>query len=79
MIKVLQIFDSVMEYGSFPEVLKNDKSILKRDLTKVYFDTIITKDCLLKHDVRDKKTFKDLAIYLSSAYSSVFSYLSLSK
>lgn len=76
---VMGLQDTLLEYGAFPEVVKNKDISLKRELAKGYFNSIITRDCIVKHEVRDKKTFTDLAHYLSGTYSSVFSFNSLAK
>ncbi len=76
---VMGFQDALLEYGAFPEIVKNSDISLKRELAKGYFNSIITRDCIVKHEVRDKKTFTDLAHYLSGTYSSVFSFTSLAK
>lgn len=77
--RVLQIVDNMLEYGSFPEVFKSKDKTNKIEMTKTYYDSIISKDCILRNNVRDKKTFFDLAGFLTSAFSSTYTYNSLSK
>lgn len=77
--KVLGILDDILLYGSFPEVFKTEDRDLKREILLNYYETIIFKDCIANHNVRDIKTFKELAFYLVSNISSLYSYNSLAR
>ncbi|MBP7497081.1 MAG: ATP-binding protein, partial [Bacteroidales bacterium] len=77
--KVLTLLDEMIEFGSFPELLKIKSDELRRELLISYFDAIIMKDCIFNYNIRDSRVFKELAYYLISNSTSVFSYLSLSK
>lgn len=77
--KVLGILDDILLYGSFPEVFKTGDRDLKREILLNYYETIILKDCIANHNVRDIKTFKELAFYLISNISSLYSYNSLAR
>lgn len=57
------------EIGGFPEAYKFGKKVL----LKLYED-IINKDIFGRHNIRHKKTFKDMAKYLLSNFSSEFTY-----
>ena len=76
-IKVLKIIDSMMHFGSFFEVLKEDK--FKRDIILSYYDTIIFKDCIANNNLRDAKTFKEIVNFVISNSTNMYSYNSLSK
>ncbi len=77
--RVLGILDDILLYGSFPEVFKTEDRDLKREILLNYYETIILKDCIANHNVRDIKTFKELAFYLISNISSLYSYNSLAR
>ena len=77
--RVLGILDDILLYGSFPEVFKTEDRDLKREILLNYYETIIFKDCIANHNVRDIKTFKELAFYLISNISSLYSYNSLAR
>lgn len=77
--KVLSLLDDVLLYGSFPEVYKTKDYELKREILLGYYETIILKDCLGNHSIRDTRTFKELAYYLISNVSGLYSYNSLAK
>ncbi len=76
--KVLKIIDDMMKYGSFVEVYEAEKEF-KRDIIKIYYDTILLKDCVSNNSIREVKSFKELSYYLISNIASSYSYSSLSK
>jgi hypothetical protein len=76
--KVLHLVDSMMKYGSFVEVYTLQED-LKRSLISTYYDTIILKDCVATHGIRDFKSFKELSFYLISNPCTLYSYSSLGK
>ncbi|MFV0480619.1 MAG: ATP-binding protein [Campylobacteraceae bacterium] len=77
--KVLNIFDSMLKFGSFFEVFTQKNDDIKREILINYFDTIVFRDCISLHDIRDSKSFKELGFYLLNNMSSLYSYTSLSK
>ena len=76
---VLRLLDDLLKYGSFPEILKTDDSELKRELILNYYDTILLKDCIVNNNIREVKTFKELAYYLLSNNGNIYSYNKLGK
>lgn len=76
---VQRLFENILFYGSFPELLKTDDAELKREILIAYYESIILKDCIVNHNIRDVRTFKNLTFYLSSNISSLYSYNSLAK
>jgi len=77
--KVLSLLDNVLLYGSFPEVYKTPDPELKRDILLSYYETIILKDCLCNNGIRDTRAFRELAFYLMSNVSALYSYNGLAK
>ncbi len=77
--KVLNIVDKMMEFGSFAEVYKKNDSEYQRELILSYYETIILKDCVANHSIREVKQFKELSTYLISNASSLYAYSSISK
>lgn len=76
--KALKIIDEMMQYGSFVEVCEIQTK-LKRELLKTYYDAIILKDCVANNQIRDIKSFKELAFYSLTNLTSLYSYSSLAK
>src|SRR3989338_3083287 len=60
--KIINALYRYLEYGGFPEVYFKDDDI-KYLLLKQYFDDIIYKDIVKRHDINAKK-ITDLAVYL---------------
>ncbi|MEA2027881.1 MAG: ATP-binding protein [Campylobacterota bacterium] len=76
--KVLKLLDDMMIYGSFVEVYEHDEE-LRRDILSNYYQSILLKDCVANHALRDVKSFKELSFYLLSNITSLYSYSSLGK
>ncbi len=73
----LKLIDDAMQYGTFFEVLKEIQ--FKREIILNYYDTIIYKDCIANHNIRDSKGFKELAHFVVSNTSNLYSYHSIAK
>ena len=74
---VLKLIDEMMHFGSFFEVLKEPN--LKREIILNYYDTIIYKDCIANHNIRDSKSFKEITNFIISNTSNLYSYNSIAK
>ena len=72
---ILHHLNNYLEYGGFPEVFFKE-SELKRLLLKQYFDDIIYKDIISRHNVTAAK-ITELAVYLLTNMSNAFSYRSI--
>jgi predicted AAA+ superfamily ATPase len=77
--KVLNLIDEMMEFGSFVEVYKKEDREYKRELILNYYETIILKDCVANHRIREVKQFKELTKYLISNGASLYGYSTISK
>jgi predicted AAA+ superfamily ATPase len=75
--KVLQLLDKCLEWGCFPEIIATQNKEIKTNLLNSYFDSIIMKDCISRHQIADIATFKKLLLYSISNIGTVFSYKSL--
>ena len=77
--KVLNIVDKMMVFGSFAEVFKKEDKEYQRALILNYYETIILKDCVANHGIREVKQFKELSTYLISNGASLYNYSTISK
>lgn len=75
--EALRLVDELMEFGSFFEVLGAGQH--KRDIILSYYDTIVFKDCIANNNLRDAKTFKEIAHFMITNCASLYSYTSVSK
>jgi predicted AAA+ superfamily ATPase len=71
--------EDYMLYGGFPEVVLERSEEKKKVLLQQYFEDIIHKDIVDRHDIRNAKQIFDLARYLVSASGSKVSINKLSK
>lgn len=77
--KVLAIVDELLEFGSFPRIFQIAQTAQKRKVLQSYYDTILLKDCILNHQVRDTKLLMTLTHYILNNITSLYSYNSLGK
>ncbi|PCJ18400.1 MAG: AAA family ATPase [Candidatus Cloacimonadota bacterium] len=73
----LKTIDSILEYGSFFEVIQEKE--FKRDIILSYYETIVYKDCIANNNLRDSKSFKELLYFYISNSTNLYSYNSISK
>ncbi len=71
--------DALLQYGGFPRIHCIDNHTQRIKILKHYYETILLKDCIKNHDIRDTKLLTNLAYYLLSNPASLYSYNSLSK
>src|SRR3989338_3125499 len=74
-----QNLEKYLLYGGFPEVVLEKSEEKKKILLQQYFEDIIHKDIIDRHDIRNSKQILDLARYLISASGSKVSINKLSK
>lgn len=77
--KVLSLLDHHMQHGAFPEIIKIQDDTLKRDVLQGYYDSILLKDCIEQHTIRNTHYFKTLSLHLFANVGACCSYLSLAK
>jgi len=70
--RVKKAFLQYFNLGGFPEALKFGTAIVN----KIYGD-ILDKDIVIRHQIRNRKTFKELARYLVSNFSQPISFSKL--
>ncbi|HEY5534278.1 MAG TPA: ATP-binding protein [Ignavibacteria bacterium] len=68
-------FNEYISIGGFPEVIKSKD---KNELSQLYQDVLV-KDLIVRFGIRDTKSFRELALYLLSNISSLYSYNNLAK
>lgn len=62
---------SYMQKGGFPEVHAGEHG---QNYISTLFDSIVTKDIIYRHNLRYARTFREIALYLTSCYSTEISY-----
>lgn len=66
-------FNQYFEKGGFPLVIRNDDL----SLSKQYFEDILNKDIIRRHNIKKIKELNDLILYLFSNVSRTYSYSTL--
>ncbi len=72
-IKIKKLLAEYLNYGGFPEVVFSST----KDILKDYFDDIIAKDIISRHNLKFKQSLKELAVFLLTNISSLHSLYSL--
>lgn len=70
---IFQNFNKYLETGGFPLIVKNDDL----ELSKQYFEDIVNKDILNRHQIKQVKELKDLILYLASNTGKTYAYSTL--
>lgn len=65
--------------GFFPEVAFLDNEELEKDILSQYFQNVIFKDIVPRFGIRNTKIIEELAYYLSTNFTSSYSYKKLAK
>lgn len=77
--KLLYYIERTFKYSFFPEVCSIDNDELVTDILNQYFTNVIFKDIVPRFSIRNSRVIEELAYYLSTNFTSEFSYCSLAK
>lgn len=77
--ETLRVLDNMLMYGGFPRIQGEEDGANRRKLLQSYYETIILKDCVSNHAVRETATLMNLAHFIINNIATMFSYTSLSK
>ncbi len=61
---VRNLFIDYMKYGGFPEVVLKQSTEDKELLLKNYFEDLLYRDIVTRHEIRDVANLRNLAVYL---------------
>ena len=79
MALALRLTDQMMMFGGFPSVHLLDNHEQRMILLEKYYETILLKDCIANHEVRNTKLFMQLVSFMVNHTSSLYSYNSIAK
>lgn len=77
--KLMRLFDEYMRYGGYPEIIKKENEIEKKELANSYFDTTYYKDVVERHRIKNTEIIELLMSYLIDINSGIFSVSSFEK
>ena len=69
----------IMKWGAFPEVVLEREERTKWRILEQYFDDIVFKDVIRRHDIRSKRALDQLVLYYMTHISSLHSYSSVER
>jgi len=75
--RIIKCLKKYLIDGGFPRITLQQDNNLKREQLKTYYESIVYKDILLMHEVRNSKLMKELIYYLMSNFTSSYSYKKL--
>ena len=75
--RILTMLRDYLRDGGFPRVVLEKSEALRQEYLKAYYDSIVYRDIILAHQVRNVRTLKDLLYYLFSNLANLFTYRNL--
>lgn len=75
----LKHIKTLLQYGGFPRIHCISENDQRVELLKTYYETILLKDCIANHKIRDTSTLIQLAHYLMTNPAALYSYNNLAK
>jgi predicted AAA+ superfamily ATPase len=67
------------QWGGFPAVVLADTPSHKQDILKTYFDDILYKDIVLRHNIRDPILLRNIAVHLLTQTGTLISFQRISQ
>ncbi len=77
--KVLKAFEQYLKEGGFPEVVKKETVLEKRELLQDYYRTIYYRDILERYNIKAKAVLDAVMRYSLNTFSDLFSISMLAK
>ena len=77
--EITKLLKKYLKEGGYPRVVLEDNEKLKEEHLKNYYESIVLKDVILIHKVRQEKLMKELIYYLASNFTQLYSYKNLSE
>ncbi|MEK6857115.1 MAG: ATP-binding protein [Nanoarchaeota archaeon] len=76
--KILSLLKKYIVEGGFPKVTLQKDEALKNEQLKNYYDSILYKDIISLHNIRNTKSIQELIYFLCSNVANLYSYKGLS-
>ena len=61
-----QHFNNFIAFGGFPKVVLEEDELLKKDILKSYYDSILLKDIVSRYKLKNYQTLSELSLFLLS-------------
>ncbi|KAF5421042.1 MAG: hypothetical protein C5S41_12320 [Candidatus Methanomarinus sp.] len=77
--KIIHMMKNYLQDGGFPRVTLEKDRELKKEYLNSYYDSIVYKDIILLHKIRNGKIHRELITYLCSNFTNLYSYKKLTE
>jgi predicted AAA+ superfamily ATPase len=74
---LMQMLRQYLDEGGFPQVVRQTDAMVRKDLLKAYYDSIVYRDIVQVNEVRNQRAMSDLLAYLLTNIASPYSYRQL--
>lgn len=64
--EIIHYFNEYLEFGGFPRVVLETDKDQKRQILKEYYNTIVEKDIIFRHKIKNERDVKEILLYLIS-------------
>ena len=71
--KIAHILLEYFKWGGFPRIVLEPNQAIKLELLKQYFDDILYRDIIMRHEIREANLLRELAAYLLTNTASLSS------
>jgi uncharacterized protein len=71
--EIQHALDQYLQWGGLPEVALSTNEERKKILLKQYFDDLLFKDVAMRHQIRDVRTLRNIAVHLLTQTASLIS------
>ena len=69
--RINQLFRRYMEHGGFPKLLEFSDDQLRRDTLKSYYDSILLRDIVARHNLANYRILEEISVFLLSNIASI--------
>jgi len=73
--KIIKFFNNYLNIGGFPEIVITEN----KELLKQYFNDVVEKDIIARHNIKDREVLEKMAFFLLSNSAKIISIASLKK
>ena len=72
--QIQHALNDYLKWGGMPRIVLSENKALRERLLKRYFEDMLYKDIIMRHEIRDVQTLRNIAVYLLTQTASLISY-----
>lgn len=73
-LRVSQLFRTYVAFGGFPKIALTDDELLAKETLKVYYDSILLRDIVSRHRLKNFAVLQELSLFLLSNNATLNAY-----